>query len=260
VEIDAAGQVSARISDESASCDIIIITHYHHDHFTPFYEHAFSRVPRSIYDGKKVYAKSWLENINRRQEDRAARFLEGLGPDRHPQICDGLETGALVFSPAFPHGEKELGIFVVMVAIRAGSGVFVHGSDIQSVEPEAVDWIIAMRPDVAFVSGPPIYLPQVSPAVKDRARENIARMTRTIPTLIVDHHMARGLDCETFLRGAAQIAAAPGHRLTLASRYMNREPMLLEARRKMLYREKRTGGDGGGGGAEDVAAGTGQSG
>lgn len=57
-----------------------------------------------------------------------------------------------------------------------------------------------------------------------------------------------------------QIAATPGHRLTLASRYMNREPMLLEARRKMLYREKRTGGDGGGGGAEDVAAGTGQSG
>jgi len=43
---------------------------------------------------------------------------------------------------------------------------------------------------------------------------------------------------------AARIAAARGHRLTLASRYMNREPMLLEARRKMLYREGRTGGDG----------------
>jgi predicted metallo-beta-lactamase superfamily hydrolase len=244
-EIDAARQVSARISEGSASCEIIIITHYHHDHFTPFYEHEFSRVQRSIYDGKKVYAKSWLENINRRQMDRAARFLDGLGPDRRPQICDGRETGDLVFSPAFAHGDKARGIFVVMAAIRTGSGVFVHGSDIQSVEPEAADWIIGMRPDVAFVSGPPIYLPQVSPSLKEQARHNIARMARSIPTLIVDHHLARSLDCETFLDGAARIAAAPGHRLTLASRYMNREPMLLEARRKMLYRESHDGGDGG---------------
>jgi predicted metallo-beta-lactamase superfamily hydrolase len=237
VEIEAAGRVSARINESAASSDIIIITHYHHDHFTPFYEHEFSRVERKIYDGKKVYAKSWLENINRRQKDRAALFLDGLGPGRRPEICDGKAMGDLVFSPAFPHGEKSRGIFVVMAAIRTGSGVFVHGSDIQSVEPEAVDWIIGMRPDMAFVSGPPTYLPQFSRALKDRARENIARMARNIPTLIVDHHLARSLDCETFLSGAARIAAAPGHRLTVASRTMNREPMLLEASRKTLHGE-----------------------
>jgi uncharacterized protein len=84
MEIDAARLVSASISERAASCDIIIITHYHHDHFTPFYEHEFSKVERSIYEGKRVYAKSWLENVNRKQKERAALFLDGLGPGRPP--------------------------------------------------------------------------------------------------------------------------------------------------------------------------------
>jgi len=240
LEIEAAAEVSGRINAAAASARLVVITHYHHDHFTPFYGHEYSRVDRGIYDGKRILAKSWTENINRRQRERASAFIDALGPDRRPEPCDGSETGDLAFSPAFPHGERGRGVFVVMAAVRTAGGVFVHGSDIQSVEPEAVDWILGMRPHVAFVSGPPIYLSQFQPKLRERAQENIVRMARLIPTLIVDHHLARSLEAEDFLAPAAETAAALGHRLTMASTYMSREPRLLEARRKALHRGSRS--------------------
>ncbi len=54
----------------SSRADVIVITHYHYDHFTDF-------DPR-LYEGKLILAKSPNEYINDSQRGRALRFYESL--------------------------------------------------------------------------------------------------------------------------------------------------------------------------------------
>ncbi|MCS7385751.1 MAG: MBL fold metallo-hydrolase [archaeon GB-1867-005] len=59
-----------RIVELAKKADVIIITHYHYDHFTDF--------DPQIYRGKLVFAKNPNEYINNSQRKRAINFYENL--------------------------------------------------------------------------------------------------------------------------------------------------------------------------------------
>lgn len=58
------------IKKASQKADVVVISHYHYDHFTDF--------DKTIYDGKLILTKNPNEFINDSQMDRARAFLQSL--------------------------------------------------------------------------------------------------------------------------------------------------------------------------------------
>ncbi len=143
--------------------------------------------------------------------------------------------GLLTFSLPVPHGMRgERGGMVMMTRIAEGNEVFVHASDIQLLDEEAVFRIIAWKPTIVFVSGPPLYLPHISQRVRKQAWYNAVRLAHDVDTTIIDHHLVRS---KAGCRWLDKLAATTEHRVCCAADFMGRRRTPLEAWRKRLYTE-----------------------
>ena len=217
------------ISKEAENSDVIIITHYHYDHYMPEEE---------FYKGKKLIIKHPSEMINRSQFGRAKRFLEHLeNLNVEPKATNGgtYEIGdvLLEISPPFPHGPPgtKLG-YVLMVLIKdKSSGLrFLYTSDVQGpIDSTALDWILEKAPHIVFVDGPPTYLMGYRIPAREvrRGLDNLKVIGSSVKALIVDHHMGRDLKYPDY------ISAIP-NALSAAS-FMGVKEKFLEARRKELW-------------------------
>jgi predicted metallo-beta-lactamase superfamily hydrolase len=219
----------------------IVITHFHHDHFVPFANREWvvsgPAAAGHLYRGKRIFVRDLEGPMNRQQRGRAdqlARDLNALGVAVEP--ADARTHGDLEFSPAMRHGDKESPRgWVVMVAIRHGSDTIVHMSDTQLLNPAAIDWALKRDPGAVITSGPPLYLPQLTAARRQKAVSNLVRLAGCVPSVIVDHHLLRGGDIEAFLRPAREEALAHGHRLQSAAASLGLRDQLLESRRVQLH-------------------------
>ena len=240
MELAASKRIRTLILKRSADADVIVLSHYHHDHYTPplkrIYEWSDARKADLLYRDKKVFIKNPEESINRSQRKRASAFL--CRNDCEKVYADNTRWDNITFSPPFPHGENDSRQgFVIMTVIDGDRRRFCHASDIQCLDSGAVDWIIDKDPDILLVSGPPFYHKEVKPQSLKEGRENLQRLALSVPLLIVDHHSLRSEDYLDYLRESLVISRSAGHRLMTAAEFMEMKPVLLEARRKDLYRE-----------------------
>ncbi len=120
----------------------------------------------------------------------------------------------------------------MMTRIYEGDEVFVHASDIQLLDREAVLEVLAWKPTIVFASGPPLYLSQRVPEVRKEAFENALLLARSVDTLILDHHLLRSFEGYTWLK---ELAEKVENRVLCAAEFMGKKPELLEAQRKILY-------------------------
>jgi predicted metallo-beta-lactamase superfamily hydrolase len=149
--------------------------------------------------------------------------------------AEGKKHGSLRFSQSVAHGEPNTNLGTVMMTrIEDGDGVFVHASDIQLLDGEAVSLILAWRPDIVLVGGPPLYLPWLSLEQRERAWENALRLARAVDMLVLDHHLLRS---EEGLYWLERLDSETSHRVICAADFMERPLCLLEARRRQLYEE-----------------------
>ena len=160
---------------------------------------------------------------------------EGRVMGRDLPGAEGRCSGPLAFSPAVPHGEPDSGLGTVMMTrITDWDGVFVHASDIQLLDEETVSLLLAWRPDIVLVAGPPLYLGRLSLAQRQRAWENGLHLAREVDCLILDHHLLR---CERGLRWLERLSRCTGSRVMCAADFIGRPRLLLEAQRRRLYKE-----------------------
>lgn len=216
-----------RIASFAERASVIIITHYHYDHYDP---HA------GFYRGRRVIGKDGTRKINWSQRRRARAFREAVP---HIEYTNGSSYtfGELrvKLSPPFPHGPpgSPLG-YVLMVTVDDGRERFLFTSDVQGpVDGEATDYIIGEEPTLIYLDGPPTYLAGVrfSKDSLGRARSNLKRiLNETEAVVIVDHHLLRDLRYREFL-----MDLDGGGRLRTAAEWMGVEERLLEARRKELH-------------------------
>jgi hypothetical protein len=150
------------------------------------------------------------------------------------RVAEGLQDGPLSFSEAVPHGKPggKTGT-VMMTRILTPRGVFVHASDIQLLNHEAVDRILDWRPDIVLAGGPPLYLEVIGPEDRQAAWNNGLRLARGVGTLILDHHLLRSRQGLAWL---AELSAAAGRDIPCAADYMKKRRLLLEADRAQWYR------------------------
>lgn len=247
-EFEALYQTRADIQEHALIADIVTISHYHHDHYTPFtlgrYLDSNPQYATEIYQDKKLLIKNPESNINKSQQKRAKKLLKDI-MDLNQDIVfsDGnsYQVGdtEISFSNPLPHGPEgsKLG-FVVTTTIRYKEETVMHASDVQGpIYEETKDYILNKAPDVLILSGPPLYLLGFALSNEDieKARSNLTELSREIPLVVVDHHLLRdfrGFDFIESVQGGTE------NQIMVASELIGKEANLLEARRKEFYLEK----------------------
>jgi len=246
LEFEALKSSRTRIQKYAEISDIIIVSHYHYDHFTPFkrgiYLDSSLKLAGKIYENKKLFLKHPTVKINKSQEKRAGDLLKKLNKMENCVIsyADGnsfkIGDTEIKFSKPLPHGPENSRLgYVITSTITWGNESIMHASDVQGpIYDGAKEVILDENPEILILSGPPIYLLGFALGKMDveNAKTNLKEILAEIPTVVVDHHLLRDLKCFNFIKS---IEENSNGRLLVASEILNKEPNLLEAKRKELF-------------------------
>ena len=238
LEVEAAKQVQSVLREELSGADVVIFTHFHGDHH-PMVEADESQLSAESVlaelKQKVIFAKA-PGGISRNQRQRRLALEEMVGESF--QDADGesmVRAGfTITFSGPVPHGEpgNKAGS-VIMVKVSIDGRTFVHGSDNQLLNDEAMNIICGWKPDVLFCAGPPLYIFQNRPDVGEGAAKRLERLSSACGTVIIDHHILRSRSGEEWLDS---IAGNSKHgNIRCAADFMGKLRRLLEADRKELY-------------------------
>jgi predicted metallo-beta-lactamase superfamily hydrolase len=213
----------------------IVISHYHGDHIPLVnanpYQLSVERIVR-LCVRPRFWAKG-MKDISYYQANRAKALVKSLG--RILPNAEGMKDGPLVFSLPVPHGERDSrGGSLMMTRVEEDGKVFVHASDIQMLNDEAVRQIIAWQPNIVLASGPPIYLSSLTSQEQEDALRRTLRLAQEVDTLILDHHLMRSKKGERWLDNVSFLA---GHNVVCAADFMGLSRNLLEAERVLWYRK-----------------------
>ena len=227
-------QVRRQIIAELAKATDVVISHFHGDHVplvdaNPYQLAAQQVVP--LFQKPRLWCKG-THDLSSNMRQRRSALTAALGR-RLPDV-EGQTAGPLSFSMPVPHGEpgNRLGT-VMMTRIEENGEVFVHASDIQLLNDEAVTKILEWHPDVVLAAGPPLYL-HLTERLRMAAWQNAVRLAQGVNTLILDHHLLRDEEGIRFLK---ELSSKTRHKVVCAADFMGRRRMLLEAWRRRLYRE-----------------------
>jgi predicted metallo-beta-lactamase superfamily hydrolase len=240
-----------RIREYARMADVLTLSHYHHDHFTPNFTDttwlaSSAREARNIYHGKAMLVKDARSSTNVSQRRRGWIFQSFCRKIQAETIvADGrsFDYGdtKVRFSPALPHGEDstELGS-VLATVIESGSEKFIHASDIQGpISETALQFILSERPSAVIVGGPPTYLAgyKASEDSIKRGMSNLAMIAKKVPLVVVDHHLLRAQESLQELSVISAEVKPLGGSIITAAEYIGEQPRLLEANRRKLYEE-----------------------
>jgi predicted metallo-beta-lactamase superfamily hydrolase len=226
----------AKIKDYAEHSDVLILTHYHFDHFNP--------EEPEIYRGKTLIIKDPKVKINRTQRARASRFLRKLrGLPKEIRVADGREFSfgetVIRFSPPVFHGTSPKLGYVVQVCVQEESK-FLHTSDVQGpLSEEQTSFVLQEDPQVIFCDGPVTYMlgRRYSMESLHRAQRNLSEIVQRtgVEKLVLDHHLLRELRWREKLEEVFIAAKSRGVEVLTAAEFAGIQNDLLEARRRKLY-------------------------
>jgi len=236
VQIVVGEQIRQRIIAALRDATDIVISHYHGDHVplvdaNPYQIQA--QQVMSLCQGARFWAKG-SRDISAAMAARRDSLIKSLG--RELPNAEGQSDGRIMFSLPVPHGEPHgKPGKVMMTRIEDDEGVFVHASDIQLLDEQAVSLILDWCPDIALVGGPPFYLSNYM----NKNRREIAwklaiRLAHGVSTLILDHHLLR---CEEGLAWLDRLSSEVNNRVICAADFMEQPRRLHEAKRVSWYKE-----------------------
>ena len=232
VEIAAALRIREKILAALEGVTDIVISHYHGDHMPMKTEDPYQLPVEALppLEGVRFWCKGPknISGLSARRRKELSHFLGSPLP-----ASEGISLDGISFSLPVPHGTRDKGFGTVMMTrICEGDDVFVHSSDIQLLDREAVLEVLAWKPTIVFASGPPLYLSHHVPEASKEAFENALLLARNVDTLILDHHLLRSLEGYRWLK---KLAGMVENTVLCAAEFMDKKPELLEARRKILY-------------------------
>ncbi|MDI6860765.1 MAG: MBL fold metallo-hydrolase [Caldisericia bacterium] len=224
-EFRAADKIKKILKEKAMECDLIIITHYHMDHFS-YYE--------DFYKNKIVFIKDPENYISENQKERAKKLLNILEKNsKNFHIANGeINFGKtkIKFSKIFPHGVDEKMGGVISVLIDDGEKL-IYSSDISGFSSEnSESFVIDEKPDILIFDGPVSEV--LDKAIK--STEKILNETN-IKIFIMEHHPYRDLDYKEKLKEYFSIFEKRGLTLLNYALFLNKEEMLLEGERELFY-------------------------
>ena len=154
IELERKAQQWSKIREYAKKAQILIVTHYHHDHF---HEDEFE-----LFRDKHVLLKHPIKNINYNQKRRAKALLGRIQRlAREIYYADGKDFSFgnvnIRFSQAVCHGINDRSGYVVEVSIR-GDARFLHTSDVTGpVLSEQTKFVLNENPDIILCDGVGIF-------------------------------------------------------------------------------------------------------
>ena len=232
LEIEALNKTKRRISEIAKNCEILVISHYHYDHYDP---------DESFYDGKRVFAKDIEKSINKSQKQRGEKFRERIEERCELIYCDDsserIGNTKITFSPPFFHGPSNVRLgYVIMTTIDDGEKKILHASDVQGpVTEEAREYIIEQRPDILIMDGPPTIFLGWKFSYKnleDASKNMMEILDKLNCEVILDHHLLRDLKYKERFPEPYKVG---GDRIKTFAEYLGKKNNTLEAHRKQLW-------------------------
>ena len=240
VQVAASERVKDAIEKALEDATDVVISHYHGEHYPMVnanpYQLSADRVAELLRH-PRLWAKG-TQDLSTTQVYRAQALTQKI--KRVLPVSEGLSDGCLSFSPPIPHGERGRSGTVMMTRVEEGNEVFVHASDIQMLNDEAIEQILVWHPTVVLASGPPIYLPSLTSEKREGALHRTLKLAGEVDTLILDHHLMRSKEGERWLDWVSSLHGSldPGlhHRVICAADFMGLTRNLLEAERVLWYK------------------------
>jgi predicted metallo-beta-lactamase superfamily hydrolase len=231
-------QIQKRIIHEWSTATDIVISHFHGDH-VPLadanpYQLNLGKVA-SLNPDAMIWAKS--TQLSPMEAKRARSFSVAL--NNTIIEAEGKTGGIVSFSQPVPHGKAEGLEKVIMTRIQEGF-TFVHASDIQLLNDEAIFQIVSWRPDIVLASGPPLYLHKLAGEDVEKAWQNALIISQKVATLILDHHLLRSLEGAGWLD---RLSSKAPRNVVCCADFMGKPRILLEAQRPQLYEDMQVPGD-----------------
>ncbi len=237
LEIKAMNGSWRKIKEYAARADVLIITHYHFDHFDP--------TEPLVFHDKVLLIKHPEEQINVRQRGRARELIRNFRTlPRRVEFADGgrFEFGGTVirFSQAVPHGPTAKVGWVVQTSVRTSEHCFLYTSDVQGAGlPEHRSFIHAEDPDVLYLDGPLTYMMGREFGPED-LRASINAVSEVLETgktrtLIIDHHVLRDQNWKAQIAEVFARAEKAGKKVVTLAGFIGQEDEPLEARRRQLF-------------------------
>lgn len=246
--IDAARKKIMKFAEKA---EVITISHYHFDHHTPSFEDWLCnwtnpQTAEQTYEQKLVLAKSYSSHINPSQRRRGWIFKKTGGKAaKKIEYSDNRtfhfsKTKMKFSSPVF-HGlpNTPLG-WIIMTTIQHENEKMLFASDVQGpMDSSTVDVILAEKPDLLVVGGPPLYLAdfRVEEQHIQRGLENLLKLVTNIPYTILEHHILRDSGWRNRTKQIHRLAQKTNHKISTAAEFLGEENLLLEARRKELFQK-----------------------
>ena len=159
-----------KILNAASKSDVLFISHYHHDHYTPYYVDTVwlgstPEIADSIYHDKIILAKDPRNSINFTQRRRGWLFQKSV--EKHVKNLKTVDNKTIEYGdtklqfslPVF-HGEQESGLgWVLMLSIATRDEKVVFAPDVQEpISDQTFRTIIDQEPDLQVLGGPPSYL------------------------------------------------------------------------------------------------------
>ena len=223
-----------KIEKSCMDSDVIIITHYHYDHFIP---------DDKLYENKLLLIKDPKNNINRSQFKRAKEFLSLIkGKTKKIEISDNKEFNfgkiKINFSEPLWHGvnKSTLG-YVLLVKIVDENTKLLFSSDLVGIyQEEYADLIIKENPDILIIDGPATYLLGYLVSYYNLAK-NIINLCKIIDhvdseIIILDHHLLRDYRYRDLLFEVYTKAKKLNKNVLTAAEYYKMKPKVLEGYEK----------------------------
>ena len=153
----------------------------------------------------------------------------------------GVDT-ALKFSEPVFHGPENSALgWVLMTTIECKGEKFMFAPDIQGpMSNRTLEIIDEEKPRLIIIGGPPLYLSgfRVDEGQIKAALDNLERVVRTVPNVILEHHLLRDENWRNKTKSVFDAADEVGCQISTAAEFLGRENMFLEAKRKTLFAEE----------------------
>jgi len=241
------------IRDYAKRSQIVILSHYHLDHYTPTWEKIDAvwtwgsyEEAKKIYSKKEIFMKDIKKNINLNQRKRGYIFSKMVKDFAKINYSDGkrlnFEDLTIKFTKALPHGEEGTSLgYVIGLFIKEKEDTLLYCSDTEGpMSDKTLKYFLSLKPKTLIISGPPLYLQdfKVNKNLIEKGIRNLERLAQRIPNLIVDHHLLRdekGYDIILKIKEEAQLY---GNKVYTYAEYLGKKNEILEAFRSKLYKEE----------------------
>jgi uncharacterized protein len=237
LEIKAMNESWSRIKKYAALADVLVISHYHFDHFDP--------TEPIVFNGKTLLIKHPKENINSSQRSRAKDLIKNFRTlPRRVEFADNntfkFNNTTIRFSKAVPHGPSTKVGWVVEASVREADSCFLYSSDIQGASrPEHMEFIRAENPEFMYLDGPLTYMmgQAFTPEDLQASIRNICSLIEKTPvqTIIIDHHLLRDQNWKQTLGEVLATAEKHRKRIVTVAGFLDQEEEILEAHRRQLF-------------------------